>query len=207
MFKSSRNHMTALESQIILFSDGMKRISRRTKSIGGRVIAVTPIAIPAVYYSVLKQFENQKEHTIRDILDSKIPLSTDQSKLKVLFWNLCCLDGINPVTKTPHDIWSYLTLGGALCSVPYIFIRLKLIKNRAWKKFLESKQINQSKQTIYARDYHLLQSKLQIDKSKASYKVYLCLFILLGIAYNLFDMYHTENVTRKSSTNYVTSIT
>ena len=186
----------------------MKRISRRTKSIGGRsIIAVTPIAIPAVYYSVLKQFENQKEHTIRDIVDSKISFSTDQSKLKVLFWNLCCLDGINPVTKTPHDIWSYLTLGGALCSVPYIFIRLKLIKNRAWKKFLESKKINQSKQSIYARDYYLLQSKLKIDQSKASYKEYLCLFILLGIVFNMIDMYHTENVTRKRSTNYVTSMT
>ena len=178
----------------------MKRISSRTiKSIGGRAIFVTPIAIPAVYYftnsCVLKQFKTKKEQQIQQIVDSKIH-SSDQSKLRVLFWNLCCLDGINPVTKTPHDIWSYLTLGGALCSVPYIFIKLKLIKKRAFKKFLESKQINQSKQTIYARDHHLLQSKLKIDESKASYKQYLFMFILLGIGYNLSDMYHTENVTR-----------
>ena len=63
--------------------------------------------------------------------------------------------------------------------------------------------MSQSKQTIYARDIQLLQSKLKIDESKASYKKYLFLFIILGIGYNLTDMYHTERTTRKSS-HYVT---
>merc|ERR1712131_272446 len=190
------------DSDFDCLTDGMKGISRRTKSIGGRAIFVTPIAIPAVYYfansCILKQFKNKKEQRIQDIVDSKVH-SGDQSKLRVLFWNLCCLDGINPVTKTPHDIWSYLTLGGALCSVPVVFIKLKLIKNRAWRKFntKQMDQMDQSKQTIYARDIQLLQSKLKIDESKASYKEYLCLFILLGIGYNLTDMYHTERTTRE----------
>jgi len=187
------------ESDFDCLTDGkMKsRISNLGKlSIGTRVAVVLPVAIPAVYYTVRKQLDNKKENTIRDIVDSKIQLA-DQSKLKVLFWNLCYHDGINPVTKVPHDIWSYLSLGGALCSLPYTFIKVKWIKNRAWKKFLEAKTTNQSKQSIYARDHHLVQSKLKIERFKGSSKQFIGAVILLGIGYNLIDMYHTQNINRQ----------
>lgn len=94
----------------------------------GNIVWIAPAAIPATYFML----HRAKEETIREIFDAKVhsfighpSANPDQCKMKVLLWNLCCLDGINPVTKFPHDIFTFLAFGGSLCFFIYLKIRMK----------------------------------------------------------------------------------